>query len=182
VKRTRSRSGRILRCGVEAGAVWGFCESNCCLYCKEGDPHVCLVPSFLHVAYCISSSPSRIVVSTRPHNLHYRISSSVLGAMVWIPTVQERKNHHLRVNSRLRVPIMALERSNRSVPIDIRKAHELRNRRLLLGSVRWRHRELVAGSSEKAQCGGGRKVWLQQEIEIEIKGAMRVRNACRNER
>jgi hypothetical protein len=67
---------------------------------------------------------------------------------------------------------MALECANRRIPVDVGEAHELRDGRLLLGGVCWRHLVLVvvSGLARREIDGGGvqresgvRKVRAQQE-------------------
>lgn len=70
---------------------------------------------------------------------------------------------------------MALERANRRVPVAVaREGHELRDRRLLLRRVRWRHlvsvavvRRVARGDCECGELGARRGdksgVWVRQE-------------------
>lgn len=87
----------------------------------------------------------------------------------------KRKDNYSRVDSRLRVPAVTFECANRRVPVDVGEAHELRDGRLLLGGVCWRHLVLVvvvstklravnsmAGKLGERRCGV-RKVRAQQE-------------------
>jgi hypothetical protein len=65
---------------------------------------------------------------------------------------------YLRINSCLRIPIVALQHSRSRCPIDTGKAHKLGDCSLLLSCVSWRHLVLAAISSS-----GG---WARRELEL----------------
>jgi hypothetical protein len=59
---------------------------------------------------------------------------------------------YLRVDSGLRIPVVAFQHSRCRRPIHTREAHELADRTLLLGRVGWRHLVLVTVSSSVQQA------------------------------
>lgn len=104
-----------------------------------------LCPSFLFMAHCsctASSSPR----GSQPD--HCDISKSGCGGFV--PSggsefgnldnmFEKEENLYLRVDSCLRIPVVALQHSRCCSPIHACETHELRDRILLLGVIGWRH-------------------------------------------
>jgi hypothetical protein len=65
-------------------------------------------------------------------------AAAILGihSALWL---KEKKDMYLRVDSGLRVPVMAFQDPCCRSPVDTGEGHELGNRSLLLGCISWRH-------------------------------------------
>jgi hypothetical protein len=59
---------------------------------------------------------------------------------------------YLRVDSRLRIPVVTFQHPRCRTPVHARKAHELADGALLLGRVGWRHLVLVTVFSTVQQA------------------------------
>jgi hypothetical protein len=95
-----------------------------------------------------------------------------------LPALAERKERqYLRVDSGLRIPVMAFQNPCCRSPVDTGEGHKLGNRSLLLGCISWRHfvsahvcsildrRAVISGCAAEAKAGLRSQACTQSRIK-----------------